>query len=146
MPYKDKNKELKRQRIKNWKLKGLIGDYEMIYERYINTTNCDLCNIELCEGRKGNNKKVMDHCHITGNFRNILCNTCNTNMLDQSIRTTNKSGIKNIYYSKKNDSWRYQKIHYGKNISKCFKNKIDAICYKYIHILELRILRKKKLN
>ena len=52
----------------------------------------------------------------------------------------------NIYYSKKNDSWRYQKIHYGKNISKCFKNKIDAICYKYIHILELRILRKKKLN
>ena len=142
MPYKDKEKEIKRQRIKNWRLKGLIGDYEIIYNRWLNTTHCDVCNIELCEGNKGSNKKCMEHSHITGEFRGIVCNRCNINMLDQSIRTTNKSGHKNIYYSENNDSWRYQKIHYGKNHSKSFKNKIDAICYKYIHTLQLRVLRR----
>ena len=44
---------------------------------YINTTNCEECNIELIEGRYGNNKKCLDHCHKTGEFRNVLCQTCN---------------------------------------------------------------------
>ena len=29
----------------------------------MNTTCCDLCKIELCDGNKGSNKKVMDHDH-----------------------------------------------------------------------------------
>lgn len=66
--------------IGNWKKRGLIGNYDEIYERYINTDNCDNCNIKLCKcgDSTNNNFKVMDHSHITGEFRNILCNSCNT--------------------------------------------------------------------
>ena len=39
----------------NWRKGGLVGDYEKIYEKYINTNNCDLCNVFL-EGRGGNKK------------------------------------------------------------------------------------------
>jgi len=138
MPYKDKEKERKRCRIKRWKTSGLIGDYEIIHDRFINTENCDICN--CCFTDK--NKKSMEHSHITGEFRGIVCNRCNTNMLDQSIRTTNKSGIKNIHQDKAYGYWIYQKSHYGKIKTRSFKNKIDAICYKYIHTLQLRVLRR----
>ena len=37
----------KPQKIYRWKEQGLIGDYEKIYQRYLNTTHCDLCNVEL---------------------------------------------------------------------------------------------------
>ena len=94
MPYKDpiKQKEYKKLYMKKynensyrkkkslfntWKSRGLTGDYEAIYTRYINTNNCDLCNIEL-------NKKCMDHNHTTGEFRNIVCPKCNCNKSDKS--------------------------------------------------------------
>lgn len=142
MPYKDKEKEKKRCRFKRWKSQGLVGDYEIIHDRFINTTHCDLCNVVLVEGNKGSNKKCMDHDHTTGEFRYIVCNTCNSNMLDQSIRTTNKSGLKNIHKHSQYDYWVYQKSHYGKTKTRSFKNKIDAVCYKYIHTLQLRVLRR----
>ena len=63
------------QRFADWKRNGLIGDYEEIYLTYIETSVCDECNIIL-EGLS-KQKKCMDHCHITGEFRNILCNSCN---------------------------------------------------------------------
>ena len=59
----------------NWKRYGLIGNFDEIYKRYEETTNCDLCNIFL-EGN-GSAMKCMDHSHKTGLFRNILCNSCN---------------------------------------------------------------------
>ena len=63
--------------INKWKHYGLICDnYEALYEHYINTFECDNCGIELVSGNCAN-KRCMDHCHITGKFRNILCNTCN---------------------------------------------------------------------
>jgi hypothetical protein len=147
MPYKDpiKKKEYEQspQRkksltISKWKSSGLIGDYDNIYDRYINTNNCDLCDIELCEGQKGSNKKCMDHCHITGEFRNVLCQKCNVNKSDNKIHINNKSGYKNIYYRESQNRWVYNKTFKGKTIYISSKNKIDILCYKFAGIILYR--------
>ena len=76
--YKQTATAKKSNTISKWKFSGLIHDnYEALYEHYINTFECDNCGIELVSGRYGNNFRCMDHCHKTGKFRNILCNTCN---------------------------------------------------------------------
>ncbi len=114
--------------ICKWKHRGLIGDYEKIYNRYINTTHCDLCNILL-------NKKYMEHNHYTGEFRNIVCQTCNTNKSDRKKQTNNTSGYKNIFYCKSTKDWVYKKIFKGKYIRKYSKNKIDILCIKFAGII-----------
>lgn len=69
----------KASRISDWKQAGLIHDnYEALYEKYINTWECDNCGIELVTGPRVSNSKCMDHDHKTGKFRNILCHACNT--------------------------------------------------------------------
>ena len=122
-------------KICKWKSRGLIGNYDYIYDRYINTTHCDLCNVELCDGLKGGNKKVMDHCHITGLFRNVVCNTCNSNKSDKKIRCNNKSGYKNIHYRESQNRWVYNKTFKGKTIYISRKNKIDILCIKFAGII-----------
>jgi|DEB0MinimDraft_6_1074348.scaffolds.fasta_scaffold01334_10 seryl-tRNA(Sec) selenium transferase len=92
--YKEKNKERiqerdktywkteagkKASRINAWKRIGVKSDdYNSLYEYYLNCKNCEECNVELVEGRYGNNKKCLDHDHNTGQFRNVLCISCNT--------------------------------------------------------------------
>jgi predicted ATP-dependent protease len=74
----------KSARISCWKQKGVIhNDYDELYNIWKTTTNCFDCDIELIEGvgvvngLTGSNKKVLDHDHKTGLFRNIICNRCN---------------------------------------------------------------------
>ena len=67
---------IKTQTISSWKRQGLItDDIDAIYERYLNSTNCECCGNEYKKEKKSN--KHMDHCHKTGKFRNILCRNCN---------------------------------------------------------------------
>tara|TARA_R110000782_G_scaffold36184_3_gene86209 strand:+ start:42 stop:449 length:408 start_codon:yes stop_codon:yes gene_type:complete len=74
--YNLSEKGIKSRKITSWKSQGLKSDnYEEIYERYKNTEECDNCGIEL--NQDGATTKVMDHSHITGEFRNILCISCN---------------------------------------------------------------------
>lgn len=62
----------------SWKKNGLnMENFEQIWKRYCETTHCDNCNVLLTLGITGSFFKCMDHSHITGEFRNILCQTCN---------------------------------------------------------------------
>jgi len=73
--YAQTPKGIKSKRINNWKRTGLItDDIDKIYERYMNSTNCECCGKEYNSSQRD---KHMDHCHKTGKFRNILCRNCN---------------------------------------------------------------------
>ena len=48
---------------------------------------------------------------------------------------------KNISYDKEHNTWMYKKIYQKKRHQKNFKTKIDALCYKFIHQLKLKVLR-----
>ena len=70
---------IKSSRITQWKRRGIYEDYDfnIIYDIYISTDLCDYCNTPLVEGNYGSNRKCLDHHHITGEIRGILCHTCN---------------------------------------------------------------------
>ena len=77
--YDKSEKGKKKRTINNWKKGNLIGDIDAIYDRYIASTHCELCKQPYTES----NGRCMDHCHITGEFRYICCNSCNSNMPKQ---------------------------------------------------------------
>ena len=76
--YQQTPKYKKRMRIQNWKRYGIIcDDWDKLYEKYITTTHCELCNVELTDGKRSHTTKCLDHNHDTGLFRNVLCHSCN---------------------------------------------------------------------
>jgi len=76
---------IKRKLKTNWKRQGFKHTKEFFEElsiRYIETKNCEICNVELLNKvtrhqSQINNKKVSDHHHSSGSFRNICCQKCN---------------------------------------------------------------------
>ncbi len=83
---KDKIKEYsqtparkKSMRIKNWKKRGVIHhNFDELYEKYINSENCELCGCTLTvDKRTTPTTRCLDHNHETGQFRNVLCHSCN---------------------------------------------------------------------
>ena len=70
---KEDPQRLKSLRINNWKRRGIIGDYNELYGKWINTTNCEGCNYIFNDSKN----KCLDHDHETGLFRNVLCRNCN---------------------------------------------------------------------
>ena len=76
---KNPEKRSKYNIISAWKYRGLIcDDYNELYENYLKSTHCEECGCEYGKiGDKSNRFKCMDHNHVTGLFRNFLCNRCN---------------------------------------------------------------------
>ena len=61
--------------ISDWKQRGVIhDDYEQLYSLYIVTTECMVCHTTF----KDSTDRCLDHSHITGEYRNVLCRACNT--------------------------------------------------------------------
>ena len=113
----------------NWKAIGLVGDYEMIHKRYMNTCNCDICSVKLTSDKKTTStRKSMDHDHKSGEFRNILCHKCN--MTRKERYKNNTTGHKGLVLT--NDGGRVR-WRYG---SRRFKNKTDALCYKFYILIK----------
>ena len=90
---KDRNRELQRtwlntpagrksSRIQNWKQNGVIhDDFNELYEKYINTEFCELCNVKLTVDKAiTKTTRCLDHDHTTGLFRNVVCNSCNVRL------------------------------------------------------------------
>ena len=79
--YRENNpeKRKKTETLKNWKRNGLIcDDYDNLYELYLQSTNCQECDCKYSIKGDGVGRfKCMDHDHLTGVFRNFLCNICN---------------------------------------------------------------------
>jgi len=91
----EKGKEV--QTISNWKIRNVkSNDFPALYQYYKRCKNCENCGIELIEGNTGSNRKCLDHNHLTGEFRNVLCHSCN-------VKRTEK-----IPLTKKELNWRYR--------------------------------------
>lgn len=79
----------------SWKRKGLITtkeEFEAIYNKYIYATNCDLCDTQF----KNTMERHMEHDHKNGEFRNIVCRSCNMLKFDVKLKCLNTSGYKGI--------------------------------------------------
>ena len=60
--------------LNNWKRYGVIHeDFDNLYEHYMNTNVCNVCKVIFTD----KNNKCLDHDHENGQFRYILCNSCN---------------------------------------------------------------------
>ena len=89
--------------ISNWKKRGVIyHNLDELYEIYINTMNCMWCQKEF----KSTRDRHLDHSHETGEFRLIVCNSCNTK--DSYI--TNPNGYSKKEYKKKYYETNRQKL------------------------------------
>ena len=77
--YNQKSHVKKTMRISQWKHNGIISDnFDGLYEKYINTEYCELCSVKLTEDKiTTKTTRCLDHDHETGEFRNILCHSCN---------------------------------------------------------------------
>tara|TARA_R110000824_G_scaffold15420_1_gene64939 strand:- start:169 stop:585 length:417 start_codon:yes stop_codon:yes gene_type:complete len=106
--YRESPKGKKAHKIASWKYQGIISsDWDLLYEKFINTTHCGLCNIELIEGKK-TNSRCLDHDHDIkdgDNVRYILCHKCNNN---HDRKPRDLVNFKNYQQRYKKQKYKYQ--------------------------------------
>ena len=79
--YKSDNGKMK-YRIQAWKRSGVKHDnFETLHTIFMDTKYCEKCHIQLTSGSGLGAHKHLDHCHETGDFRNILCGSCNIKLV-----------------------------------------------------------------
>ena len=111
-------------KISNWKKNGVISDdYDSLYDYYLNCKFCEECNIELITGNYGANKKCLDHNHETGEFRKVLCNTCNSWKYAERKPKKTEEQKKQEQQEYRNNNKKNQKIY---NANRRFRDKLRA--------------------
>ena len=91
--------------LNHWRSRGLnMDNVDEIYERYIYCKDCEWC----CKPFKSSRDRQMDHCHLTCEFRGILCQQCNRNARN----------CDNIFWCNTRNKYKVQIIRNGKNIFK----------------------------
>ena len=79
--YRQTPKGKRINRIKCLKHRGMIepdGGWDKFIDMVENTTNCEICNVELTTDKvTTKTTRCIDHSHITGLFRNVVCQSCN---------------------------------------------------------------------
>ena len=89
--------EIKRTKvntISKWRCSGVIyDDWDELYYIYIRTLKCSHCNKEF----NNSYERCLDHDHITGLFRAIVCRGCNNH--DRYIKYPDGYDEK-LYYKK----------------------------------------------
>jgi hypothetical protein len=86
MPFKSEEKRrayekarAPRLRIYNWKRKGIAITLEEYKARWVQQNGrCAICSVEESSL---NRALAVDHDHITGKIRGLLCQTCNSQVL-----------------------------------------------------------------
>ena len=72
--YSRSERGLQTRRVRVWQSYGMRCDnWDALYERYLETPNCELCNIDI-----STEKRSLDHDHNSGYPRFIVCNVCNS--------------------------------------------------------------------
>lgn len=51
-----------------------VKDIEVFFIYYDFAVDCELCGADMTIGDKN---KCIDHCHLTGEFRGLICRNCN---------------------------------------------------------------------
>tara|TARA_R110002096_G_scaffold39376_3_gene107806 strand:+ start:68 stop:523 length:456 start_codon:yes stop_codon:yes gene_type:complete len=128
--YIQTEKNLKKRIIRSWKSQGLIADYDIIYDRYLNSEKCELCDRVY----RNHKDKCMEHNHITCEFRSICCRGCNGDMLDNK----GQKHLKNIYYHKRDNIYSYIKTYQKIKYHIDCENKQLALWVKFTHYLSLK--------
>lgn len=68
----------KKRKAKTWKHRGILN---MTYEKYEEMLKDQDYKCAICSKDHTDSKKLhVDHCHVTGKARGLLCNNCNNGM------------------------------------------------------------------
>ena len=67
--------------IDSWKRRGIKlrddEDWDSVYIQWFIQEKCDDCECELQFGKSGLGCTALDHDHVTGFIRGIVCQSCN---------------------------------------------------------------------
>jgi len=64
----------KMKRMKNWRSYGVNNVNDELYDYFMSCGKCEACGKEFTDTYN----KCLDHDHDTGDFRYVLCRSCNT--------------------------------------------------------------------
>jgi len=128
-----KDPYFKSKKISQWRtVFGLIlrpnETYDEIYDKVMNATNCELCQVNLIDGTKSNSR-CMDHDHITGYFRMVLCRKCNSGH-KRALQSNNTTGIKGVGQRSDDKRWIYRR---RKDPLITSKHKFLVLWFKFVY-------------